>query len=155
MRLLRAGGPQHVVPVHAPVGWPVIGQNARRAGNTPGNRGQQGGEAVSAFVIVDGIYDSSLVRHLFYRGQDQAGLRGVERSARADIARAGGLPDGEMAQGVDGGFTDDDIEIVVLGPAAPQAFLASGREAGKVTVLDLVTADAVAVDMGEDGIAAH
>jgi hypothetical protein len=152
---LCAGSPQDVVPVHAPVRWPVIGENARRAGNARKDFVQQDCEPVSAVVIVHGVYAFTLVRHLPDGGQDQVGLSGVERAARADIACPGGTPDGKVAQGIDGGFTNDDIQVVILGAAAPQAFLAAGRKAREIPVLDLVTADSVPVDVGKHGIAAH
>jgi len=65
------------------------------------------------------------------------------------------MTDGKVAQGIDCGFTNDDIEIVILGAAAPQAFLSTRRKAREIPVLDLVTADAVPVYVGEHGIAAH
>ena len=65
------------------------------------------------------------------------------------------MTDGEVAQGIDGGFTNDNIQIVILGAAAPQAFLSTRCKAREIPVLNLVTADAVPVDVGEHGIAAH
>jgi hypothetical protein len=63
---------------------------------------QQDCEPVSAVVIIHGV-DDFILRHLPDAGQDQLGLCGVECAARADIARAGWMTDGKVAQGIDGG----------------------------------------------------